>query len=517
MIFFWTILIIGVVFRLVSWSGRTAVQTDSVLYISNGINLFSGKGLVDLSDNPLVAKPPLYSFLIGIVWKISGDGEQAARSISFLFGIGSLALIYYFGRFLWTEREALAAMAVAAVYPALVNASSAAMAESLGLFWVILALFYLAKTLVRSKIRYAFLSGLFMSIAVWSRPAAWLMGWVVILLLLFYLWPKGNRKNTIKSILVFSFVFFLTLQPLMFYNFAKTHKWSTCPEGAGWLKIELDRQSDTTYEKTIENMGKIANYGKSVYNLFKESPGRFFKHYAENAYTFYKKTIPMEITPLFLLLTGIGLCVAPRNGYKSLVSLLPLILPAFAGVLMRGTEPRDVIPFVPLIILLSGAGIIKLWDLGKDLDFKNTGWIRGRLLSLVIIFLAFIFCLPGALKYKLDFQGQAVEHKEMGKWIKNNVLKPDRRIMSRKPMVVLYADGYSIGVVTESLEALREKAIKDHARFLCIDDRFTTRVYPFLKPFLNPDNAPSWLIYRHKTTSPDGYNMILYQFDFSGQ
>ena len=508
-------LLIAIALRIVSWSGRTAIQTDSEQYISSGVNLFRGNGLVDTSGAVLTSKPPLYPTCIGLCWLVLGDGEQAARMVSFLSGLGVVLLLHRFASLLWGRTAALVTMGLAAVYPSLVNISTAALAESLTMCLELAALFFLARSLAEWKTRDALLCALFLALAGWTRSTAVLRGGAVLLVLLCFVFPRGagTRRKAFGSAIVFAVVFSAVLVPLMFLNYTHTGRWSLNPEASTWLQIELAREDDTTYEDALADAGSRSREGPSVLQAFSESPSRLLRHYFENAYTFYKQTLPTEISPLFLVLAGIGLVTASQGSARMLAALVPLFLPIVAWVLMRGTEPRDVVPLVPAVLLLAAPGILRLWDWGRGLDSKDGGWIRGRLVSGSLIFLAVAFCLPGAVKYRLGSQGQAVEHKLMGLWIKESIPQEDRRIISRKPMVVFYAEGQALPVVRGDLEDLRDWAKSRQARYLCVDSRHTAPAYPVLAPLLDPQAAPGWLEFVQKTTAPDGETLLLYEIE----
>ena len=129
-----------------------------------------------------------------------------------------------------------------------------------------------------------------------------------------------------------------------------------------------------------------------------------------------------------------------------------------------------------------------------------------------MIILTVALCMPGALKYRLGTHGQAVEHKLMGQWIKENIPKEDRRLLTRKPMVALYSDGRAIGMTRGNLEDFRTWVHKQDARFLCLDDRSTTPVYPSLAPLIDENfMAPDWLKFRHRVETSDGYSMVLFE------
>ncbi len=511
------LLIVAIGFRLVSWSGRTAIQTDSVAYISSGVNLFSGEGLIDSSGHVLVSKPPLYSLLIGVVWKIIGNGEQAARFVSFLAGIGVVLLILALANRIYSPPIPLVAMAFAAIYPGLVNSSTAALAESLTLFLLLCGTYCLLSLIGTWAVRDAFLSALFFSLAVWSRSNAVLIALSVIPLLLCFLRanPETPPRKVIQSVLVYSLFLVLALQPLMAWNTQHTGKWTLNPESTAWLKVmvESDSQDGRQMEEILSDLGSRSESDITINDILTRDSRGFVHHILRNAYTFYKETLPKEVTLLFIFLSGIGFLVIPKNGYSQLAVLLPFFLPVPVWMIMRGGEPRDVIPLIPAFLLLAGAGSVKMLNWGRELDLTSLSGSRywGRLFAGTVLTLAVVVCLPGGLRYQLGSQGQEVEHKLMGEWIREHYPPEERSILTRKPMVAFYADGVSQSLVLGGLDDLRLHAVQSKSKFLAIDSRTTAKVYPQYSSLIESGDAPNWLSFVHEVVAPDGERLILYE------
>ncbi|MCA9414682.1 MAG: glycosyltransferase family 39 protein, partial [Candidatus Omnitrophica bacterium] len=510
---FWGLLVLAISFRLVSWSGREAIQTDSVSYISPGINLFRGEGLVDTSGHVLVSKPPLYSLLIGMAWKVLGDGELAARLISFLAGLGTVALVFFLARRLYSNRVGIFAMAFAVIYPGLVNASTAALAESLALFFLLAGTLGLLNVIERWSVQSAVVSALFFSLAAWTRSNAVLIAAAAIPVLLSFLLARGTDSvgKILKPTFAFILIGLIALLPLLAWNRHHTGKWTLNPESSAWLKVmvESDSGDGLKMEEALGEIGSRTKSEVSATEVILEDPARFLEHILRNSYTFYKETFPTEITPLFVFLAGIGFLSRPNRGYSSLVVFLPFFLPLPLWMVMRGGEPRDVIPLVPAFLILAGAGGARLWDWGAEVD--RSASVFGRVVAAGLILLTLLFCIPGSLRFQLGNQGQEVEHRLMGEWIKEHYPRDERTVLTRKPMVAYYADGKSQSIVMGSLDDLRQHAMKCEAKFLAVDSRTTAKVYPQYAELLNSDSAPDWLRFSHEVEAPDGERMVLYE------
>jgi len=299
----------------------------------------------------------------------------------------------------------------------------------------------------------------------------------------------------------------------MAWNFHHTGKWTLNPESLAWLKTMVESENGTDMEETLSELGNRSKPDLTLQEMVSNDPGRFARHILENAHTFYKETLPKEVTPLFLFLAGVGFLSRPTLGYSRLAVFLPFFLPLPLWMLMRGGEPRDAIPLIPPILILSGAGAWELWSWANRGDRPETpaNPFFPRLFVVVLLSLAVAFCLPGALRYRLGNQGQEVEHRFMGEWIRENYPPEERVLLTRKPMIAYYADGESESLVLGSLEDLRIHALQSEAKFLVMDSRTTAAVYPQYAPLMESDHPPEWLTPVHSVEAPDGETMVLYE------
>lgn len=113
----------------------TAVA-DPADYIRHAVSIANGHGMAEsviAQGGPSALRPPAYPYLLGAVFAVTGDSETAGRLVSALLGVVTVALIGLVADILWSRRAALAAMAIAAVYPPLVLVSGTLISESLAL------------------------------------------------------------------------------------------------------------------------------------------------------------------------------------------------------------------------------------------------------------------------------------------------------------------------------------------------------------------------------------------------
>jgi 4-amino-4-deoxy-L-arabinose transferase-like glycosyltransferase len=135
----WAILLVALLLRL----GATALLTerlepgaDELAYRTIASSIADGNGFPHrpavAGGGPSAANPPGYPYFLGAIFFLSGDSVSAARVVQALLGTLTVALA---GLIAWSvfasRRVALAALAIAAVYPPLVVISAPLMTESL--------------------------------------------------------------------------------------------------------------------------------------------------------------------------------------------------------------------------------------------------------------------------------------------------------------------------------------------------------------------------------------------------
>jgi 4-amino-4-deoxy-L-arabinose transferase-like glycosyltransferase len=130
-------------------------------------------------------RPPAFIWLLSGAYWVFGDGEhrvELARIVNALVGTGIVALIGVLARMLWGRREALVAMALAAVYVPLLEVGQAVMSEPL------FALLMLA-AMVCALNRWVVLTGVLFGLAVLARAN----GLILALPLAWALWEGRAR------------------------------------------------------------------------------------------------------------------------------------------------------------------------------------------------------------------------------------------------------------------------------------------------------------------------------------
>ena len=108
---------------------------------------------------------------------------------------------------------------------------------------------------------------------------------------------------------------------------------------------------------------------------------------------------------------------------------------------------------------------------------------------------------------------QPYEYKIAGRWMKQNLQQG--LIISRKPQVGFYSDMPTSGPdPKDTIDDIVARARQSGARYLVVDERYSTQMIPALKPLLDPRNAPPALRLINDSLSPynDGGRIVIYEF-----
>ena len=137
--FLW-LLGVAVIVRLVLLlpMGDLDLAMDELQYQEIAVNLAEGRGFA-LNDKPTSWRPPLYPFLLSLVYRVAGTTDPlAARVFQAGLSLLNLMLVYLLGRRLFGERVGLGAAVIFAFYPSFLFYNNHLLTE--GLFTCLLTL-----------------------------------------------------------------------------------------------------------------------------------------------------------------------------------------------------------------------------------------------------------------------------------------------------------------------------------------------------------------------------------------
>ena len=118
--------------RALWWASYVGViENEGVEYTRLAANLFHGRGYVSVFGGTHTLFPPLYPILIGLAAPLLGSEEIAARAVSLLAGVATVAGVFWLAREVFGLRVAVLAGALAATHPMLVAFSVTTYSEVL--------------------------------------------------------------------------------------------------------------------------------------------------------------------------------------------------------------------------------------------------------------------------------------------------------------------------------------------------------------------------------------------------
>ena len=320
---------------------------DYLWYYNAGTEILSGNGSNVALFNAPVGWPILLSSLDLIIHDAFITGK-----IYSIFG----ATVIVFFSYLITEqifgrKIALLTQTLIAINPFLHSEAIITHSEMLPVFFIFIAFYFITKKqLVSHQIIFA---AIFLGISFMLRYQSSLIfiGILIVLLLNFKKYPKHFP-------LLFTFLFFLTITPLLLYNFENTGNLLDADPGvylgynSEYKTPEMDsiavaRLTDTSTSESIESQILIKNY---FHNLFLINPHNIF-----NLGLGWASFSPIPIIPyigILFVLGGAIVTLNPRLNKKQLLTLL--IIPAtilFSLYALNHLELFFLAIIIPILII----------------------------------------------------------------------------------------------------------------------------------------------------------------------
>lgn len=129
------VLVLALGLRIAAVAGQPDLQPafDAGDYHRHALSIAAGNGYPDTvlaaPGTPTALRPPLYPYLLGGVYALTGDSFTAARLVGALLGTLTVLLVFLIGRALWSRKAGLIGAALAAVAPSLVLLNSSLVSE----------------------------------------------------------------------------------------------------------------------------------------------------------------------------------------------------------------------------------------------------------------------------------------------------------------------------------------------------------------------------------------------------
>lgn len=501
------------------------IETDGTRYINLAKNL-SSLSIYGLGNNQIG-----YPLLIKFAHLWISDWEFAARLISVLFGSLLVILIFLIGRDVFNSKVGIMASLLVAFEPNLVLFSAQAMSDSTYVFFLILVFFLLWLSIKKMKKSLFLASGVILGLAYYIRVEASFIFLICLTTILVNFCFVNNLalNKKIKSVICFMLGFLLLfgIYQVCLYKvtakkdirllhsnsiyyaldvFLNNRTQAVSPESYAKYGI------DTTDFNKLNYLELETIYKGKVLKYLKLNFPRIIKSYLRDLYyRIYSQDFPRIFQPILILFLGLGLF---NSANKPLIMKFEILTIVFISLIFTmyslypWMEPKRIVYFFPLLFLWVSNGIEGIGEwFNQKFTLKN--WLVS-FLSLLIILASFCPRLLGPFFQEDLFEEYAIELKETGLWIRENLDK-DSLISSRCPEVSYYANKNFVLLPNVQYSDLLKYAKFNKIDYLVLDKRWTSRLYPELSFLIDERNVPDELELILKWDKRPEYKVLVYK------
>jgi 4-amino-4-deoxy-L-arabinose transferase-like glycosyltransferase len=409
---------------------------DEAVYLGLAKNLYEGKGYF-INFNQETFRPPLFPFIIYLLWKFFGVSELLVRLILPIFAILSVIILYIFVKKMYDKEKAIIAALILATSHMFIFDSLKILPESLFIFLSTLSLYFFYLAIELNKKKYFLFAGITMALSFLDRYPG------LILVLFYLLYPLFSRKKTewFKDRMYWLgiILFFVLLVPWFWMNQINFKS----PVGS--LFVEAGTVTDKWY------------FGEWYY---------YFIHWIEAFGLFGIFAIP-----------GIIFLVDKHKDFRSKFILLIAAMSLLFFSLIPRKELRYLLHYFAMYIILLSVGIS---------EFIKWMKLRKVILSIVIIFSLLNF-MAGIQMIIFDMNG-GFSLKDAGLYLKD-IAPENTRIMSQNMPVLYYTTGKQVIYFPENETEFVNYTVKNNVSFVVIESREPT--YPEYVWITNGGKKPS--------------------------
>lgn len=204
-------------------------------------------GLLNTGTYHSTFRPPLFPFLIAILYKLFGINYFVIRIVLSLFSSLTCLIVYKITKELFDKQVALIAAFISAIYWMMFYWCGFLLTETLCTFFLMLAVLYLIKSSKNPLLRYLIFGGIYIGLAALTRA------FVFPIFLFLPLWAficfRNNLKLALKACLIVISTLFVVILPWTIRNYSVTHKFIPITSQSGQVFLGANNPEVLKYFK----------------------------------------------------------------------------------------------------------------------------------------------------------------------------------------------------------------------------------------------------------------------------
>ncbi|MCS7227860.1 MAG: glycosyltransferase family 39 protein [Endomicrobia bacterium] len=205
---------------------------DSYDYINLAKNIISGNGYKDETGLTSVARPPLYPFVLSIIFSLfSVENFVVVRIFNVFFHCVTTIFTFLISRYFLTQNIAFLCRITVAFNPYLIFNTGFVLTESFLTMMITLSFFSLIKSIKSFKWQDILITGFLWGLLVLTKAVSFIYPFLVVILITIVLQEKKDRLKLVVYLLVFC----CTIAPWTIRNYIVTKKFLLVDTKGGWV------------------------------------------------------------------------------------------------------------------------------------------------------------------------------------------------------------------------------------------------------------------------------------------
>ncbi len=525
-IIFWLlgVFLLAAVLRTIAVLTRQMVQLDEASYARMAENLLHGHAPWDITHTSAVHLSVLYPVVTASFAVVIRNYVTAGYVVSVLFGSLLVLPTFMFGKVMWNQRVGVAAAALVAVLPVMVDKSSTIDGQNLFAFWLMCAMFFGYRMQFTKRCMCGMLAGTCLGIAYLDDPTAlyYLVVLFGLLVIIGFRQEVASYANKAASHFVLMFLLF-AIPNIIFMSLAiGSFTVQDRPVDELYAAVHNLRPGSLQWEQQMMRLDSSGNLvlpklqqGDGLAVMLVKNPLGVLSAMLRQINFYYIRNVATLFPAWLLMLIGLGIFKtvwsrreALKYGYFALM-LLPL-----ATLPLKWPDVRFMMPYMAIFMLWAAKGWLSLEAWGIGTVGELLGWkhdnprgklaVRAGVAALVLIPVAALALWSVA---RTDYP---VEYKLAGKWLKAHGGQGGR-IMSRESSTAYYADGTLVLLPYASTQQVLDYGHRQGVDYLIVSRPIIDQQRPELENLMDPALAGPGLRMIYRYGAGTGEDTIIYR------